>query len=282
MKLVLVTGLSGAGKSVCLRTLEDIGYEAIDNLPLSFIPVIAAAGGQGRKVVIGADTRGRDFSAERFAALVRALSEDKALEFELVFMDCDDEVLVRRFTETRRRHPLALDRPVEDGIAHERALLSGIRALANRVIDTSQLPVPDLRRLVEGYFAGDDAPPLAISITSFSYKGGLPREADLVFDVRFLSNPFYIPELRELTGLDAAVGEHIARDPGFAEFFAHLTGLVLPLLPQFEAEGKRYLTIAIGCTGGQHRSVYTAKRLGDALRGAGYAAEVRHRELARR
>ncbi len=278
MKLVLVTGLSGAGKSVALRTLEDAGYEAIDNMPLSFLPAIVAASASDGRVAIGADTRSRDFSEARFTQALAALKAKSGLDVQLLFLECDDEALQRRFTETRRRHPLAQDRTVADGIARERQMLAGIRAQADVVVDTSIMPVADLRRVIGGHFAGQEEH-LAVTVMSFSYRHGLPREADVVFDARFLRNPHYVEVLREHTGREAAVGEYIAADAGFEPFFNGMVEWLQPLLPRYAQEGKHYLTIAIGCTGGRHRSVYTAERLVERLRQDGMAVDIRHREL---
>ena len=277
--LLVITGLAGAGHSTALRLLEDIGYEAVDNLPLSLLGGLAA-GAPDRPIAIGIDSRTRGFSP---AALIAELEALKAggRDVRLIFLLCSDSVLQRRFTETRRRHPLATDRPVADGIRHERNLLAPLREIADLVIDTSELKTGDLKRVLSSHFAADRAPGLAIAVISFSYRQGLPREADLVLDARFLRNPHYEAELRDLTGRDPEVVRFIEADPGFAPFFTGLTGLLLPLLPRFEQEGKSYLTLAVGCTGGKHRSVMVAERLADWLRAQGQAVELRHRDVAR-
>lgn len=277
--LLIITGLAGAGHSTALKLLEDLGYEAVDNLPLTLLGGLAA-GTPDQPVAIGIDSRTRGFSP---GALVEQLDALRAAgrNVRLIFLLCSDEVLQRRFTETRRRHPLAIDRPVADGIRHERALLASLREIADLVIDTSELKVGDLKRVLASHFAVGRAAGLAIAVVSFSYRQGLPREADLVLDVRFLHNPHYEPELRGQTGSDAAVVRYIETDPGFAPFFAGLTGLIEPLLPRFEQEGKSYLTLAVGCTGGRHRSVMVAERLAAWLRGQGHSVELRHRDLAR-
>jgi UPF0042 nucleotide-binding protein len=268
-RLVLVTGMSGAGRSTALKALEDLGYEAVDNLPLSFLPALSAAGGP---VAVGIDVRTRGFtSAEVVAALPPNVT--------VVFIDADDELLRRRYTETRRPHPLAFDRPVMDGIRLERQLVSPLRERANLVIDTSSLSVAELRRVLAGHFALDAPAGVAVFVRSFAYRRGLPSDADLVFDVRFLDNPHYDPALRPLTGLDAAVGRRIDADRDFAGFFQRLTDLLRPLLPRYANEGKTYLTIAIGCTGGRHRSVYVAERLAEWLRREGQRVAVGHRDL---
>lgn len=278
MKLILVTGMSGAGKSVALKTLEDCGFEAIDNMPLAFLPDVAASQAASRNLAIGADIRSRDFSVEYFRSVVDRLRNDPAVDFKVVFFDCDDEVLRRRFTETRRRHPLALDRPVPDGIYHERQLVGGLRELADLVIDTSEYEAADLRKAVAAHFAREERR-LTVVLTSFSFRRGLPREADMVFDVRFLKNPHYDATLKPLTGMDKAVGAYIESDPGFADFYGRLTALLGPLLPRYLEEGKNYLTIAVGCTGGRHRSVYVVQKLGGFLHEAGYNVTLRHRDM---
>ena len=281
-RLVLVTGMSGAGKTTALKTLEDHGYEAVDNMPLKLISSLVRPGAiESEALAIHIDVRTRDFAVDAFEAAVAPLVARDDLDTRVLFMECDDEVLQRRYTETRRRHPLADDRPVIDGIRHERNLIQRLRDRADVVIDTSDLAAGDLRRIVAGQFALDGAPGLAVFVNSFSYRLGLPREADLVFDVRFLANPHYDPLLRPLTGLDSAVGEYIAADPGFEPFVDALTAMLPPLMPRFEREGKSYLTIAIGCTGGRHRSVFVAERLAEILGAHGHRVQVRHRDLHR-
>ena len=280
IRLVLVTGMSGAGKSIALKAIEDLGYEAVDNLPLSLLGALVNPAVAARKpLVIGVDIRTRDFGAQPFLDELDALMSRPDLEVKLIFLDCEDDVLRRRYTETRRRHPLAVDRPVTDGIEHERRLISPLRARADLVVDTSHLSLHDLRRTLQGHFALDVESTLAIFVVSFSYRHGIPREADLVFDVRFLANPHYDPALRPLSGTDPAIGAFITADPGFAPFFKSLTGLIEPLLPRFRTEGKSYLTIAVGCTGGQHRSVYVAERLAEWLRARGQRVNIAHRDV---
>ena len=278
LPLVLVTGLSGAGHSTALRALEDLGYEAVDNLPLA---LLNAPSGFDRPVALGIDSRTRGFTAEALLERIERLRAEPALAVTLLFLTCSDEVLQRRYTETRRRHPLAQDRPVADGIRQERLLLDRLRDEADLVIDSTDLAIGDLKRLIQGQFALDRRPGLAIAVMSFSYRYGLPREADLVFDVRFLNNPHYRPALRPLTGSDPAVGAYIEADPGYAPFFTNLTKLLLPLLPGYEREGKSYLTLAVGCTGGRHRSVFIAERLAGWMAGQGRHVDLRHRDIAR-
>ncbi|MBV9522667.1 MAG: RNase adapter RapZ, partial [Alphaproteobacteria bacterium] len=280
-RILLVTGMSGAGHSTALKALEDLGYEAVDNLPLSLVPNLVNRGpGAHPPLAIGIDIRTRDFGIAPFLAALDPLAGAGGGELRVVFLDCEDELLRRRYTETRRRHPLAGDRPVSDGIRLERERVWPLRERADLVIDTSALTVADLKRLLQGHFALDTAPGVSVFVTSFSYRNGLPRDADLVFDVRFLENPHYDPELRPLTGCDAAVGARIEADPGFAPFFEGLTTLLLPLLPRYDREGKSYLTIAIGCTGGQHRSVFIGERLAAWLRRHGQRVELGHRDIA--
>ncbi len=272
--LVLVTGLSGAGRSTALKILEDLGYEAIDNLPLDLLGSMAREGGP---IALGIDIRSRSFAAGRF--LDQLARFGASARTTLLFLDCDDEVLERRFTETRRPHPLAADRRVADGIAAERRLVAPLRERADLTVDTTSLNGAELRRLLTGHLGLDGGPGMKIFVTSFSYRGGLPRDADLVFDARFLANPHYEPGLRPLDGRDPRVADYVARDPAHAAFFEGLTGMLAPLLPRYEREGKSYLTIALGCTGGRHRSVAVAERLAAWLAGLGRPVELAHREL---
>jgi RNase adapter protein RapZ len=277
-RLLVVTGMSGAGRSTALKTLEDMGYEAVDNLPLSLLPNLLGAAA-GPPLAIGVDVRTRDFGVGELLDTLDRLAVQHKLALQIVFLDCEDDRLVRRYTETRRRHPLAGDRPVTDGIALERRRLSPLRDRADLVIDTTALSPGDLKRLLHGHFALDAAPGITIFVTSFSYRHGLPRDADLVLDVRFLRNPHYVLALQPLTGRDAAVGAFIEADPDFAPFFSRLCAWLGPLLPRYESEGKSYLTIAIGCTGGRHRSVYLAERLAAWLSREGRPVGIGHRDL---
>ena len=278
--VVIVTGMSGAGRSTALKALEDLGYEAVDNLPLSLLSSLLTPGtGGGRPLAIGVDARTRDFGAAPFLEELDGLIRMEAYLVRLLFLDCDSEVLQRRFSETRRRHPVTPDRRVTDGIAHERTLLAPLRDRADEVIDTSDMTIGALKRLLDSNYALERAPGLAVFVTSFAYRHGLPHEADLVFDVRFLQNPHYVDELRPQSGLDRPVGDFIEQDPDLEEYFRHLSQLLEPLLPRFDAEGKSYLTIAVGCTGGKHRSVYTAERLGAWLAEKGERVSVNHRDL---
>jgi RNase adapter protein RapZ len=287
-RVLLVTGLSGSGRSTALRALEDMGYEAIDNLPLTLLPDalgLGRAGGpdrgpQGRPVAIGLDTRTRGFDPITFAHQVDGLKASPELKAEVLFFDSDDDVIGRRYTETRRRHPLTHDRPLADAIGEERILLRPVRNLADFVFDTSALSLNDTRRLIAGNFTLEENPGLDLAVTSFSYRKGLPRESDLVFDVRFLANPHYVDGLRDSSGLDDPVRSYIAADPAFPPFFNGVGALLLSLLPHYRAEGKSYLTVAVGCTGGRHRSVFVAEKLGILLRDEGYHATVLHRDMS--
>jgi UPF0042 nucleotide-binding protein len=245
-RFVIVTGLSGAGMSSALKCLEDLGYEVFDNFPLSLVDaLIHDPNASERPVAIGIDTRSRGFDSQGIADVTRVT------QARILFLTCDESVLQKRFTETRRRHPMATDRPVSAGIKKELTLLHPLRELANPIIDTSDLSIHDLRRIIEGHFGGSSPHRLTVTVTSFGFKYGLPRDADMVFDLRFLKNPHWEPDLKALTGLDAKVGQYVESDDGFADFIQNLQNLILPLLPRFGAEGKSYLTIALGCTGGK-------------------------------
>jgi RNase adapter protein RapZ len=283
--VLLVTGISGAGKTSALKALEDMGFEAVDNVPLSLLGSLVLPGqrslgahGLERPIAIGVDIRTRDFGVDTVLRELDQLTDEDDIEVKVLFLDCDDEELSRRFAVTRHRHPLAGDRPLQDGIDHERRLVSRLRDRADLAVDTTGLAPGDLKRILHGHFAGAVSV-LSVFVTSFSYRQGLPREADLVFDVRFLANPHYDPALRPLTGRDGAVADFIAADPGFDAFFEGLTGMLLPLLPRYTAEGKSALTIAVGCTGGRHRSVLVAEKLAAWLAEREQRVSVRHRDL---
>jgi len=279
-RLVLVTGMSGAGRSLALKILEDFGYEAVDNLPLDLLEVLVPEGEAPRPLAVGVDIRSRRFAVQPLIDRIERLSPRPDLAVTLLFLDCENQVLERRFTETRRRHPLAQERPVADGIVAERRLVAPLRARADLVVDTSQFNPADLRRVLGGHFGLARGPGMSVLVTSFSYRNGLPRAADLVFDVRFLANPHYDPALRDLDGRDSRVAAYIEADGAFADFFARLTGMLAPLLPRYAQEGKSYLTIAVGCTGGRHRSVAVAEKLAAWLAGQGLQVDRVHRELA--
>ncbi len=281
-RLVLVTGPSGAGRSTAIRALEDMGFEAIDNLPISLLPRLLDGPPLRRPVALGIDTRNRDFSTNALIEALDRMGQIKGVPLELLYLDCRADVLSRRFSETRRRHPLAPAETPEDGIAREFDLLGPIRDRADVLVDTSEMTVHDLRAEVDRMFAPDAGTGLAVSLHSFSYKRGLPRGLDMVFDVRFLRNPYWDPPLRALTGMDAAVQAYVAADARFDPFLAKVTDLTLMLLPAYREEGKAHLSIGFGCTGGQHRSVTIAERLGLALAEAGWPVSIRHREQERR
>ncbi len=291
-RFVFVTGMSGAGRSSALKVLEDLGYEAIDNLPLFLLrrltdedlpesDVDAERRTAPRALAIGVDTRSRGFTADGFTELLARFRQHRGFSVALLYLDADDTVLRTRFSATRRRHPLAADRTVEDGIAIERQIMAPIRAAADQVLDTSLLSLPDFRRVITASHALEQGPGLGLNVVSFSYREGLPREADLVFDVRFLDNPFYQPALKSKTGDDPEVGAFIAADPAWPPFFASFSDLILSLVPAYGREGKTYLTIAVGCTGGRHRSVYTAERLVERLSAAGHRVSLHHRDRDR-
>ncbi|MBN8520398.1 MAG: RNase adapter RapZ [Alphaproteobacteria bacterium] len=275
-RIVIVTGLSGSGMSSALKCLEDLGYEVFDNFPLSLVDaLIQDQNAPGRPVAIGIDTRSRGFDSQGIANLAQVN------QARILFVTCDENVLQKRFSETRRRHPLATDRPVSAGIKKELTLLHPLRDLAHLIIDTSDLSIHDLRRIISGHFGGTSPQGLTVTVLSFGFKFGIPREADMLFDLRFLKNPHWEPDLRPLTGLDAKVGEYVASDPDYARFLRDVQTLLAPLIPRFSAEGKSYLTLAVGCTGGRHRSVYTAEKLTQWLKEQGISANTEHRDIHR-
>jgi UPF0042 nucleotide-binding protein len=280
-RVVLVSGLSGAGKTSILHALEDLGFEAVDNPPLAMVADLIAQG--ERPLAIGVDARTSGFRAEAVLRTIDRLKRNPGLRIDLVFAAADEAILLRRYTETRRRHPLAPEARVSDGIAAEIALLAPLRASADLLIDTSDLPPGALRALIEARFGAgaDQGRGLVVSLMSFAYPAGLPREADLVFDARFLRNPHYDPALRPLTGLDPAVKAYIEADPDHATYLRQVTAMLALLLPRFVAEGKKYATIAIGCTGGRHRSVHLIERIAGHLQEQGWGVTRIHRELAR-
>lgn len=257
--VVLVTGMSGAGKTTVLKAFEDLGFEALDNVPLSLLSrVIDGDDKADQPLAIGVDIRTRDFDVD---ALIEAVT---GLGIKVLFVDCGDEELLARYTATRHRHPLATDRPVLDGVRLERKLLAKLLSAADLHLDTTGRTPYDVKDFLAQNFGGDEDShhrAMAVFVTSFSYRQGLPRDADLVFDVRFLRNPHYDPALRPLTGQNKAVQDFIAKDPDLNDFMDRLTGLLTPLVPRYAVEGKSYLTIAVGCTGGKHRSVYVAEKL---------------------
>ena len=279
-RLVLVTGPSGAGRSTAIHVLEDIGFEAIDNLPLSLLPRLFAGPALDTPLALGIDVRNRDFSTR---ALLEVIDGRVAPgRMEVLYLDCRPDILVRRFSETRRRHPLAPGGSPEEGIARELDLLGPVRARSDIVVDTSDMSPHDLRAELERWFVPAGAKRLSVSVQSFSYKRGLPRGLDMVFDCRFLNNPHWEPGLRDADGRDAAVQAYLRDDPRLAPFLDRLGSLLDLLLPAHEAEGKAYLSIGTGCTGGQHRSVAVAEFLAARLAEQGWPVALRHRELERR
>ncbi len=279
-RVLVVTGLSGAGRTTALKALEDMDCEAVDNLPVRLMATLIHQGpAAGRGLAIGVDVRTRDFDAAQFAKDIAALRAAVDTPVEMLFLDSANDVIARRYTETRRVHPMASDRPLADGIVAERRLLAPLREAADFVMDTSHSNIHEFARLLRDRLVGTAAAEPNVLVTSFSYRNGVPRDADMVFDVRFLRNPHYDPQLRPLTGRDPGVGSYIAEDPDFEGFFERLTGLLALLLPRFREEGKSYLTIAIGCTGGRHRSVYVAERLRGWIAERMTRVELRHREL---
>ncbi|MGH7068810.1 MAG: RNase adapter RapZ [Acetobacteraceae bacterium] len=277
MRVVLVTGLSGGGKATILHALEDLGYEAVDNPPLPLVGSLVSR--SGRSLAIGIDARTRGFDAVAVLDMLSVLRRNPALSPALVFAEADEAVLLKRFTESRRRHPLAPQGKVADGIAAERAVAAPLRAAADLVVDTSETSPAAVRRLIGGHFGAEAGAGLAVSVISFAYSVGLPREADLVFDVRFLRNPHYVSTLSPLSGRDPEVGAFIEADPDYAAFFSRICDLLTLLLPRYRQQGKSYVTIAVGCTGGRHRSVHVAERLSGVLAKAGWRVETTHREL---
>jgi UPF0042 nucleotide-binding protein len=277
---VVVTGLSGAGKSVALQALADVGFETVDNLPVALINAVVTAH-EDHSIAVGVDARTRDFDSGRLLSVIDELRCQDKMNVSLVYIDADTDALVQRYTETRRPHPMAHERPLADGIDMERQLLSALRESVDLRVDTSKLTPADLKRIVQGELGTHHKRRMQVFLVSFGYRNGLPREADVVIDVRFLKNPHYMPELRPLTGLEPAVGQYIESDPEATLFWARTTAWLEPLLPLYEREGKSYFTLAIGCTGGQHRSVYIVERFKNWLTGFGIPIDVRHRDLPR-
>jgi UPF0042 nucleotide-binding protein len=279
--------MSGAGKSTALRTLEDLGWEVVDNLPLSLLehllstPPSKGVGRGRRPLAIGIDTRTRDFDAEKIVGQIKALARDHDFPIETLYIDCAGSELLRRYSETRRRHPLAPDRPATDGIAAERGLMEPLRRWSDHIIDTTDTELPGLQQQIRERFASSSHG-LNVHILSFGFARGLPRNADSVFDLRFLKNPHWVDALRPLTGLDRQVGDYIATDEGYEAAIGKIEDLLVTLLPRYKAEGKSYLSIAFGCTGGRHRSVHVAERVASRLRETGFSPTVEHRDLGSR
>lgn len=281
--LVIVTGLSGGGRSTVARALENVGYYVVDNLPQTLLIEMAelafAAGGTARRTAMVLDVRSRAFSTDLTGA-VKAL-RDRGFSPRIVFVDADDKTLIRRFESVRRAHPLQGDGRLSDGIAAERDLLLDAREQADVLIDTTHMNVNQLRSRVEEMFAGEDALRLKVTALSFGFKYGLPPDADFVLDARFLPNPYWVPELKELTGRDEDVSRYVLGQHGARTFVETYARLINATAPGFEREGKRYLTVAVGCTGGKHRSVAIVEELARRLREVRLSATAQHRDLGR-
>jgi RNase adapter protein RapZ len=277
--LVVVTGLSGSGKSYVFKCLEDMGYFCVDNLPLPLVePLLSQVTAPRVGVIL--DVRNPDFAA-RFPPILSRLRA-RVPGTRLLFLDASEEALIRRFSETRRPHPLSVDRPLLTALRNERELLEDVRTLADVVVDTSAMTVHELRSFIQKTFVGEETTArMVVSATSFGYKFGVPHDVDLIFDVRFLANPHFVPELKPKVGTDPAVAAYIEKDPETAEFLERLAGFLDYLLPLYEREHKSYLSIGIGCTGGRHRSVYVAEQLAKMLEARGLPVRVSHRDATR-
>ncbi|MBF9151083.1 RNase adapter RapZ [Novosphingobium jiangmenense] len=287
-RILLVTGLLGAGKTTALRTLEDLGWEAIDNFPIRLLDRLletepgSARMESGAPMAIGFDTRTRGFDPGKTIQLVKKLGQRKDVEVTTLFLDCGGAELERRYNETRRRHPMSEDKPASTGISAERELLEPLRRWADVVISTTSFTSNDLQQAIRDQFGEVTAAAPTLTISSFGFSRGTPPLADLVFDMRFLANPHWVDELRPQTGQDAAVGDYIRQDPAFAEAFERIRDLLLLLLPRYGQQGKAYVHVAFGCTGGKHRSVFMAEQIASALRAAGFSPTLLHRNLASR
>ena len=286
--ILLVTGLSGAGKTTVLKTLEDIGWEAVDNFPIRLAgPLLEIPGSEGRSgptvpLALGFDSRTRGFDPDALIKQIKQLQSRTDLNIMTLFVDCAGTEIERRYAETRRRHPLAQDRPAIDGISQERMLMEPLRRWAETVIDTSKLSANELQHDIRERFAGATNSHTTVSITSFGFSRGVPHNADLIFDMRFLRNPHWNDALRPLTGLDQSVADYVQADAAYDEAVGKIRDLLLYLLPLYDAQGKAYVNIAFGCTGGRHRSVYVAEQFGKWLHEAGFSPTVTHRNLTSR
>ncbi|MEL7165177.1 MAG: RNase adapter RapZ [Pseudomonadota bacterium] len=280
-RVVLVTGPAGAGRTSAIRALEDLGYEAIDNVPLRLVHALLDDPEATRSLALGIDPRTRDFSVTGVFDALGMISSTPGVAADLLYLDCRRQVLLNRFSETRRRHPMAEDDRVEAGVERELALLAPLKARADMLIDTSELNVHQLRAEVDSWFAPGGTEQMAVAVQSFSFRRGLPRAADMVFDCRFLKNPYWEPSLRAANGTSQEVQAYIAADPRADGFVDRVSQMVLWLLPAYLEEGKSHVLVAFGCTGGQHRSVAMAEKLAVLLQKAGWHASVRHRDMDR-
>lgn len=287
-QILLVTGLSGAGKSTTLKSLEDLGWDVVDNFPLQLIGQYletprSGVGSVGEPpIAFCFDSRTRGFAAAEMVEIIKQLGEQRNLHLATLFLECNGAELERRYAETRRRHPLAQDRPARDGIAQERGDMAALRRWADHVLDTSAMTAADLRKAIRENYSIEQSPGLTVTITSFGFSRGVPNNVDLLFDVRFLSNPFWVDRLKLMTGLDQAVAEFVSSDPAYEEGVSRFRDLILFALPRYQDSGKAYVNIGIGCTGGRHRSVHVAERLAKDLHNAGFSPTVVHRNLASR
>jgi UPF0042 nucleotide-binding protein len=283
-RILLITGMSGAGKSTALDTLEDLGWEVVDNLPLVLLNRLLATDlpqgtSDARPLAFGIDSRTRGFDADAIVARIKTMRDDGA-RIATLFLDSGGAELERRYSETRRRHPLALDRPAADGIARERELLAPLRRWADHVIDTTSFASNQLKADIRARFGDAETSGPTLSVMSFGFSRGVPRNADLMFDMRFLRNPHWVDELRPMSGLDQPVSDYIQDDPAYADITNRIEELLIRLIPRYQAEGKSYVCIAFGCTGGRHRSVHMAERVARRLRNAAFSPTVTHRDLA--
>ncbi|WP_294135861.1 RNase adapter RapZ [Sphingobium sp.] len=284
--ILLLSGLSGAGKTTALKTLEDMGWEVVDNLPLVLLdrlldtPLPAGhAGADDRPLALGIDARTRGFDANAIVQRIKALRDNHGHDVETLFLDCSGTELERRFAETRRRHPLALDRPAADGIARERELTEPLRRWATQVIDTTNFSSNALQQAIRDRFSRERLSDPVLTILSFGFSRGMPRNADLMFDMRFLRNPHWDEALRAKTGQDADVAAYIIADPAYEEAVGKIEELLKIVLPRYAEAGKAYITVAFGCTGGRHRSVHVAERVARYLQDAGFSPTVSHRNM---
>lgn len=284
-RILLVTGMSGAGKSTVLNTLEDMGWEVVDNLPFQLLDrLLATRAPEGvssqRPLALGIDSRTRGFDADLIVQRVKAMAAAENGRLSMLFMDCAGAELERRYSETRRRHPLAADRPATDGIARERELVAPLRRGAEHIIDTTASTTNALKQDIRARFSDWGQAPMSVAVMSFGFSRGVPRNADLMFDMRFLQNPYWVPDLRPLSGQQDPVSAYIRADPIYEAALSKIEDLLLTLLPRYGSEGKAYVTLAFGCTGGRHRSVHVAERIARLLADQGFAPTLSHRDLA--